>query len=93
MKRSFLTKLQSWKNKKNRKPLIIRGVRQVGKTYLLKEFGKEFPTYHYVNFEKDPNLAKLFEKDLLADHSDIQALVNSLATHPSIAKVEEEKAS
>lgn len=64
MKRSFFHKLIGWKNDNKRKPLIVKGVRQVGKTYLLKEFGKEFPAFHYVNFEKDPDLYKIFEKSL-----------------------------
>ena len=40
MKREALDKLQKWKEKKNRKPLLLTGVRQCGKTYLIKEFGK-----------------------------------------------------
>jgi uncharacterized protein len=65
MKRSFKNLLISWKNHRERKPLIIRGARQVGKTYILKEFGKDFfPKSHYFNFEKDGNLAKIFEYDL-----------------------------
>ena len=64
MKRSFFKNLIAWKKKENRKPLIIKGVRQVGKTYLLKEFGKGFSAFHYVNFEKDPDLLKIFEKNL-----------------------------
>ena len=43
MKRNILSKLIEWKNKKNRKPLIINGARQVDKTYILKEFG----SHHY----------------------------------------------
>ena len=39
MKRNILSKLIEWKNKKNRKPLIVNGARQVGKTFILKEFG------------------------------------------------------
>jgi len=54
-----------WKNRPDRKPLIIRGARQTGKTYILNEFGKKyFPRYHYFNFEKDGSLAPLFEYDL-----------------------------
>ncbi|MCF0248205.1 MAG: AAA family ATPase, partial [Synergistes sp.] len=40
MKRTASEKLLKWKNKKNRKPLLVTGVRQCGKTYLIKEFGK-----------------------------------------------------
>ncbi len=41
MKREILKKLKEWKSKKGRKPLILRGARQVGKTYILKRFGQE----------------------------------------------------
>lgn len=65
MKRHLFNKLLAWKNENNRKPLILKGVRQVGKTYLLKEFGRlQFPKCHYFNFEKQPNLGKIFEYDL-----------------------------
>ncbi len=65
MKRNITEKLLAWKVKKNRHPLIIKGVRQVGKTYILKEFGQNhFPRYHYVNFEEDEQAARIFEQDL-----------------------------
>ncbi|MCP4633323.1 MAG: AAA family ATPase, partial [candidate division Zixibacteria bacterium] len=41
MKRSIFNQLLKWKNHKNRKPLILKGVRQCGKTYILNEFGKQ----------------------------------------------------
>ena len=65
MKRLLEKDLLKWKNKKNRKPLILKGVRQVGKTYLLKKFGKKFfKNLHYLNFEKNKSLFKIFKKDL-----------------------------
>ncbi len=65
MKRFLYEKLNSWKGKQRRKPLLLRGARQVGKTHLLKEFGdKEFANYHYLNFEKQPELAKIFDSNL-----------------------------
>ena len=65
MKRTAEQDLLAWKNQINRKPLIIRGARQVGKTYLLQHFGAQhFTQTHYVNFEKAPKLAQLFEQDL-----------------------------
>lgn len=65
MKRTIIKELIMWKNDKNRKPLILRGARQVGKTYILQEFAKaNFPRYHYVNFESDKQLCTVFEKDL-----------------------------
>ena len=42
MKRKIMSDLIEWKNSKNRKPLILKGARQVGKTYILKEFGNKY---------------------------------------------------
>ena len=65
MKRLVMQKLLQWKEGQERKPLLLKGVRQTGKTYLLKEFGKlHFNRFHYLNFEKEPVLAKIFEQDL-----------------------------
>jgi predicted AAA+ superfamily ATPase len=65
MYRVLMDELVQWKNDKNRKPLIVRGVRQCGKTYLLKEFGSRYyEDYIYLNFEKNPNYCSIFEKDL-----------------------------
>ncbi|MFC1770784.1 ATP-binding protein [Candidatus Margulisiibacteriota bacterium] len=65
MKRTIWHKLNDWKNKKYRKPLIIKGARQVGKTYILQEFGKSsFPDWHYFNFEDSKALSNIFEPDL-----------------------------
>jgi hypothetical protein len=65
MYRVLMDELVQWKNDKNRKPLIVRGVRQCGKTYLLKEFGSRYyKDYIYLNFEKNPNYCSIFEKDL-----------------------------
>lgn len=65
MKRYAITQLKEWKNKKNHKPLILQGARQVGKTWLMKEFGKtEFTKVIYVNFEKDKDITDFFSKDL-----------------------------
>jgi len=65
MKRILMQNLISWKNDKYRKPLILKGVRQCGKTYLLKEFARtEYQDLAYYNFEGNPALADLFEQDL-----------------------------
>ena len=64
MKREKLSELISWKNKSSRKPLIIRGARQVGKTWLMKEFGNtQYSQTVYINFEKTKQLKSLFEED------------------------------
>ncbi|MBN1150542.1 ATP-binding protein [candidate division WOR-3 bacterium] len=68
MKRNIYRNLLSWKEKKNRKPLIIKGARQTGKTYTVQEFGKnEFSKLHYINFEKDRKASQIFVKDLNPD--------------------------
>jgi predicted AAA+ superfamily ATPase len=64
MKRLILQDLQAWKRQKHRKPLIIKGVRQTGKTYILKQFGEsDFPAFHYINFEHNLKAANLFNND------------------------------
>ena len=64
MERALIKKLVEWKEKVNRKPLILKGVRQCGKTYLLKEFGKRYyESCAYFNFEENENLKTVFEKD------------------------------
>ncbi len=61
MKRFILDKLIKWKESKYRKPLILKGARQVGKTYILKQFGKEnYEGVAYFNFDHDEDLYKLF---------------------------------
>ena len=62
MQRNIFNSLLEWKNSKYRKPLILKGARQVGKTYILKEFGKkEYENIAYLNFDHDENLYNLFE--------------------------------
>ena len=64
MKRNILSKLIEWKNKKNRKPLIVNGARQVGKTYILREFGtSQYEKMAYVNCDKNKILEKIFSQD------------------------------
>ncbi len=61
MKRYITEKLVEWKNSKERKPLILKGARQVGKTYILKEFGENnYDNVAYFNFDHDDGLASLF---------------------------------
>lgn len=65
MDRFALEKLKQWKEKKNRKPLIIRGARQVGKTWLMKEFGRTcFKKTAYVNFDSNTRMRQVFEGDI-----------------------------
>lgn len=65
MERLIMNDLLKWKNKPSRKPLLFTGVRQCGKTYILKEFGsRHFEDVAYFNFEENENIASLFEYDL-----------------------------
>lgn len=65
MKRDIYSRLLAWGRSSNRKPLVLRGARQTGKTYILKEFGRrEYRRFHYFNFERDPRLASFFAGDL-----------------------------
>ncbi|OGI03146.1 MAG: ATPase [Candidatus Melainabacteria bacterium GWF2_37_15] len=65
MKRKAIQELIQWKNKKIHKPLIIRGARQVGKTWLMKEFAKtEYKQTAYINFDSNERMTTLFAKDL-----------------------------
>ncbi len=62
MERNIMNNLIKWKNDKNRKPLILRGARQVGKTYIIKQFGNEnYDGVAYFNFDHDKQLYNLFE--------------------------------
>lgn len=64
MERYVISELYEWKNKKNRKPLILQGARQVGKTWLMKTFAQQaFSKNVYINFENEARLSALFEKD------------------------------
>lgn len=75
MQRHLIKNLQAWLTKKDRKPLILMGVRQTGKTYLLKQFGAQhFVRCHYINFEEQPTACALFAGDL-----DPRQILNQLA--------------
>ena len=74
MKREIVNDLLEWKNSENRKPLIIHGARQVGKTYIVKQFGKEhYDNLIYVNFETNQELSAQ-----VADSIDAKYLINKL---------------
>ena len=62
MERDLYQKLLAWKKAKNRKPLILQGARQVGKTFILKLFAKqEYESYCYINFEENPKFKEFFQ--------------------------------
>jgi predicted AAA+ superfamily ATPase len=64
VKRKIEEDLLAWKNKPSRKPLILFGARQVGKTFILNEFGKTFKNCVYINFETTLSVAEYFNKDI-----------------------------
>ncbi len=65
MERKAMNELVKWKNKKNRKPLLLYGARQVGKTYLVKEFANRyFKDIIYVNFETNNIISKMIDENI-----------------------------
>ena len=75
MERTTLSKLLKWKEKKHRKPLLMTGVRQCGKTYIIREFGKkEFESMAYFNFDGNAGLKSIFDFDF-----DVERIVDELA--------------
>ena len=64
MERNLLSELTKWKERKNRKPLLLKGARQTGKTWLLEEFGrKEYKDVAYFNLDREPGIREIFEKN------------------------------
>lgn len=75
MKRSIMRELVAWKESKRRKPLVLRGVRQCGKTWILEEFGKTFPDgYVRFNFDREPEYAQFFRAT-----KDVRRILQNLA--------------
>lgn len=75
MERTAISELYEWKKRPDRKPLIVRGARQVGKTWLILDFaGKAYNKYVYVNFEEDDVLNHVFENDF-----DIERIINTIS--------------
>lgn len=80
MKRDIYQLLEEWKRSERRKPLVLNGARQVGKTYSLKHFGKtSYKKVAYLNFEKDEKLGQYFENTL-----DPKQLVKIISIHTEI---------
>lgn len=81
MFRFAMTKLQNWKEKDNRKPLIIMGARQVGKTWLMKEFGKSFyKKVAYISFYNNKRMNDVFQVDF-----DIKRILMNLNIETGVA--------
>lgn len=82
LKRAIMNDLLLWKNKANRKPLILQGARQVGKTWIMKEFGKQNYNYvAYVNMDHNMHMMESFSKDF-----DVERIIEdiSIETHTKI---------
>jgi len=80
MKRDIYKKMLEWKQSRRRKPLILRGARQVGKTYILKEFAKnEYDNHVYLDFEDDPTLDAYF-----VHRFDKEKIINTLSVYGGV---------
>jgi uncharacterized protein len=80
MKRDIYKSFDEWKRSTRRKPLILNGARQVGKTYALKHFGKtSYESMYYLNFEKDEKLCQYFEHTL-----DPKELIKIISIHTEV---------
>jgi predicted AAA+ superfamily ATPase len=80
MKRTLYNELKKWKTRLDRKPLLLQGARQVGKTWLMQEFGKnEYKNFVYVNFDKDKRVSSYFDIDISPKHI-ITSLENKYST-------------
>ena len=80
MRRYANERLIEWKSSKRRKPLIIRGARQVGKTWLMKEFGStHFENMAYINFDNNERMKILFDGDY-----DIARLIDGLQVESGV---------
>lgn len=74
MERNKIKELIEWKNSKTRKPLILRGARQVGKTWIMKEFGKiNYENVAYINFDDNHRMKELFQNDF-----DLEKIIQGL---------------
>ena len=77
MYREIINDLKKWKDKPRRKPLILTGVRQCGKTYIVDEFARSnFESYVYVNFESEETLSAIFDYDF-----DVNRIIKELERH------------
>lgn len=80
VKRSLIEDLLGWKEKKDKKPLIIKGARQVGKTWIMKEFGKiHYEKVAYINFDGNHRMSQLFSGDF-----DIARIISGLEIESSV---------
>lgn len=84
LKRKILQKLVEWKNNKDKMCLVVKGARQVGKTYIIDKFAKEnYKNYIYINFDENPAYKSIFEGDL-----DIETLIKQMSLRIPKVKLE-----
>jgi predicted AAA+ superfamily ATPase len=79
MRRDRLSDLKNWRHDRYRKPLILRGCRQVGKSWLINEFGKDFDKFIVINFEKNKRVHQYFSADL-----NVNAILEKLSIQENI---------
>ena len=82
MHRDVLDNLRAWKADASRMPLILRGARQVGKSWLARELGKEFPGFVEINFDREPELSSLFEHSVVPEK--LLSLISNYVGKPII---------
>ncbi len=86
MKRLLLEKLIEWKEKKHRKPLILWGARQVGKTWIMKEFGSlYFKNFVYISFYNNSRMSSVFEEDY-----DVKRIINAIEVNQHVKIIPKE---
>ena len=68
MEREIFEDLLKWKESDTKKPLLLRGARQVGKTYIVRKLGRLFSNFVEVNFESEPEISSFFKGNLLPDN-------------------------
>ena len=80
IKRDIIEQLEDWKNEQNRQPLILQGARQIGKTWVLQAFGeRNFEHVAYFNFEKNSELALIFEST-----KSVERILSQLVFHTTV---------
>ena len=85
MKRKVMAKLIEWKNAPNHAPIVIRGLRQIGKTYVAKQFAKEnYENAFFLDFRKKPSLATLFGGEFSVDN--LTRLISALSDEERLIK-------
>ena len=84
MKRLVIDTLLKWKGSKNHKVLLLRGARQVGKTYMARKLGESFDAFVEVNFEKDAEVQLFFEQNF-----DPERISSALSAYYGIPIIEE----